>query len=84
MEKEKIIEKFRIHENDSGSPEVQIALLTGRITSLTEHFKEHKKDLHSRIGLIKMVNRRRRLLNYLLKKDITRYQNVIKELGLRK
>ncbi len=84
MEKEKIIEKFRIHENDSGSPEVQIALLTGRITSLTEHFKEHKKDLHSRIGLIKMVNRRRRLLNYLLKKDVTRYQNVIKELGLRK
>ena len=82
--KKEIIEKFKIHEKDTGSPEVQIALLTSRIKYLTEHFKVHKKDHHSRRGLLKLVGRRRRLLNYLKKKDIERYRKVIKELGIRK
>ncbi|RLB43657.1 MAG: 30S ribosomal protein S15 [Deltaproteobacteria bacterium] len=82
--KKEIIEKFKTHEKDTGSPEVQIALLSSRIKYLTEHFKVHKKDHHSRRGLLKLVGQRRRLLNYLKKKDIERYRNVIKELGIRK
>jgi small subunit ribosomal protein S15 len=85
LEKRKlIISDYRIHEKDTGSPEVQIALLSARIDYLTEHFKEHKKDHHSRRGLLKLVGQRRRLLNYLKDKDIERYRNVIKRLGLRK
>lgn len=87
MDKEKktsIIEKFAVNEGDTGSPEVQIALLTERINHLTEHLKIHKKDHHSRRGLLKMVGKRRGLLNYLMKKDIERYREVIKNLGLRK
>jgi len=82
--KKEIIEKFKLHEKDTGSPEVQIALLSSRIKYLTDHFKVHKKDHHSRRGLLKLVGQRRRLLNYLKKKDIERYRNVIKELGIRK
>ncbi|MCD6454932.1 MAG: 30S ribosomal protein S15 [Candidatus Aminicenantes bacterium] len=83
-DKEKIIREFRIHENDSGSPEVQIALLTERIKRLTEHFKVHKKDFHSRRGMMMLIGQRRRLLNYLKKKDFNRYREVVKKLGLRK
>lgn len=79
-----IIEANRIHENDTGSPEVQIAILTERITSLTEHLKVHKKDFHSRRGLLKMVGQRRNLLNYLMKKDIARYRIIIEKLNIRK
>ena len=82
--KREIIEKFRQHEKDTGSPEVQIALLTERIAYLTEHFKVHKKDHHSRRGLLKLVGQRRRLLDYLKAKDFDRYRKVIQELGLRK
>ena len=82
--KEKIIETYKMHDGDTGSPEVQIALLTERILYLTEHFKTHKKDFHSRRGLLKMVSRRRKLLDYLKKKDIERYRAIIKKLGLRK
>ncbi len=82
--KKAIIEKFRQHESDTGSPEVQVALLTERITYLTEHFKEHKKDHHSRRGLLKLVGQRRRLLDYLKAKNFDRYRNLIRELGLRK
>ena len=82
--KREIIDRFKVHENDTGSPEVQIALLSNRITYLTDHFKVHKKDHHSRRGLLKLVGQRRRLLNYLKKTDKNRYQNIIKELGLRK
>ena len=82
--KKEIIERFKLHEKDTGSPEVQVAILSNRITYLTDHFKVHKKDHHSRRGLLKLVGQRRRLLNYLRKIDLTRYQNVIKELGLRK
>jgi len=82
--KKEIINKFKLHDKDTGSPEVQIALLTSRIKYLTEHFKIHKKDHHSRRGLMKLVGRRRRLLNYLKKKDFERYQNIIKALGIRK
>lgn len=82
--KKKIIEEFRVHEKDTGSPEVQVAILTERINSLTEHFKVHKKDLHSRYGLIKLVNRRRKLLDYLKREDLGRYQRLIERLGLRK
>lgn len=71
-------------QNDTGSPEVQVALLTARIKHLTEHFKQHAKDHHSRRGLIRMVNRRRSLLNYLRKKDLNRYRELIAKLGLRK
>lgn len=81
--KKKIIEKFRIHENDSGSPEVQIALLTERITNLTEHLKRHKKDLHSRRGLLKLVGQRRRLLGYLMSRSMEKYKAVVKQLKLR-
>jgi small subunit ribosomal protein S15 len=82
--KREIIDRFRLHDKDTGSPEVQIALLTSRITSLNDHFKTHKKDHHSRRGLLKLVGQRRRLLNYLKKTDVKRYQNLIKELGIRK
>lgn len=83
-EKQEVIEANRTHETDTGSPEVQIALLTKRITTLTLHLKEHKNDHHSSRGLIKMVGQRRRLLNYLMKKDVNRYRAIIAKLGLRK
>ncbi|MCH5323879.1 MAG: 30S ribosomal protein S15 [Eubacterium sp.] len=83
-EKTAIIEANRTHENDTGSPEVQIAILTKRINDLTEHLKTHKKDHHSRRGLLKMVGHRRNLLNYLMKKDIERYRATIAKLGIRK
>lgn len=83
-EKKAIIDKFKLHGKDTGSPEVQIALLTSRITHLTEHFKVHKKDHHSRRGLLKLVGDRRRLLNYLKSKDVTRYKTILKSLSLRK
>jgi small subunit ribosomal protein S15 len=82
--KKDIINRFQLHENDTGSPEVQVAILSNRINYLTDHFKIHKKDHHSRRGLLKLVGQRRRLLNYLRRMDFDRYQNVIKELGLRK
>ncbi|MBW1712339.1 MAG: 30S ribosomal protein S15 [Deltaproteobacteria bacterium] len=82
--KKTIIEKHKVHETDTGSPEVQIALLSQRIRDLTEHFKVHAKDHHSRRGLLKLVGQRRRLLNYLKRKDINRYRNLIQELGIRK
>ena len=82
--KKEVIDRFKIHENDTGSSEVQIALLSNRIDYLTDHFKTHKKDHHSRRGLLKLVGQRRRLLSYLKKVDKERYQNIIKELGLRK
>lgn len=78
-----IIEEYKTHDGDTGSPEVQIALLTKRISELTEHLKEHKKDHHSRRGLLKMVGHRRRLLNYLKNKNIERYRTLISKLGLR-
>lgn len=83
-QKSGIIGKFQLHESDSGSPEVQVALLTERINYLTEHFKTHKKDHHSRRGLLKLVGRRRRLLDYLKSNKADRYKSLIKELGLRK
>ena len=83
-EKTAVIEANRTHENDTGSPEVQIAILTKRINDLTEHLKTHKKDHLSRRGLLKMVGHRRNLLNYLAKKDIERYRAVVAKLGLRK
>ncbi len=82
--KKSIIEKHRLHESDTGSPEVQIALLSERITYLTEHFKVHKKDHHSRRGLLKLVGQRRRLLDYLKSKSVDRYKTIIGELGIRK
>lgn len=82
--KTEIINQFRQHDDDTGSPEVQIALLSERITYLTEHFKTHQKDHHSRRGLLKIVGKRRSLLNYLKKKDVDRYKKVISELGIRK
>ena len=82
--KTSIIEQYRIHETDTGSPEVQIAMLTERINHLNEHLKFHKKDHHSRRGLLKMVGKRRGLLDYLKKKDIERYRDIVNKLGLRK
>ena len=82
--KQGIIEEFRTHEGDTGSPEVQIALLTKHINELNEHLKIHKKDHHSRRGLLKMVGHRRNLLAYLQKKDVTRYRAIIEKLGIRK
>ncbi len=82
--KQTIISSFASHPTDTGSPEVQIALLTDRILGLTGHFQVHKKDHHSRVGLLQMVNRRRKLLDYLKGSDVTRYQTVLKRLGLRK
>jgi small subunit ribosomal protein S15 len=84
LKKNEIIEKFKIHASDTGSSEVQIALLTDRIKYLTEHFKIHAKDHHSRQGLLKLVGQRRRLLDYLKKKDINKYRTIIQELGIRK
>jgi len=82
--KKEIIDKFKTHDGDTGSPEVQIALLTTRIQDLTEHFKIHKKDHSSRRGLLKLVGQRRRLLDYLKRKDVGRYRKIIQELGLRR
>ena len=82
-QKTTIIDEFRTHPTDTGSPEVQIALLTRRIQFLTEHFKVEKKDFHSRRGLLRLVGRRRRLLDYLKAKDITRYRQLVERLGLR-
>lgn len=82
--KAEIIEEYKLHDSDSGSPEVQVALLTSRIKELTEHFKTHKQDHHGRRGLLKLVGRRRRLLDYLKKKDIERYRTTIERLGIRK
>jgi small subunit ribosomal protein S15 len=82
--KKEIIEKYKTHENDTGSPEVQIAILTERINQLTEHLKLHKKDHHSRRGLLQMVGKRRALLNYLRDKDIERYRSLVDKLDLRK
>ncbi|MEO8216800.1 MAG: 30S ribosomal protein S15 [Acidobacteriota bacterium] len=79
-----IISEYRVHEADTGSPEVQIALLSNRISYLTEHFKSHAKDHHSRRGLLKMVGRRRRLLDYLKSQDVDRYRTIIERLGIRK
>ena len=83
-EKKKVIEKFKQNDNDTGSCEVQVALLTKRIDTLTGHFKTHTKDNHSRRGLIKIVNERRRLLSYLKKENVERYSGLIEKLGLRK
>ena len=83
-EKDQIIAQYATHEGDTGSPEVQIALLTARINKLTEHLKTHQKDHHSRRGLLKMVGQRRNLLNYLTKVDIERYRSIIAKLGIRK
>lgn len=82
--KQEIIHNFRLHESDTGSPEVQIALLTERIQYLTEHFKTHKQDHHSRRGLLKLVSQRRRLLDYVRTHDVERYRNIIGTLGIRK
>ena len=84
VRKKEIIEKFATHEGDTGSPEVQIALLSDRISYLTDHFKSHAKDHHSRRGLLKMVGQRRSLLKYLQNKDVARYRILIQELGIRK
>jgi len=83
-QKQNIINDYRLHDGDTGSPEVQIALLSNRITYLTEHFKTHKKDHHSRRGLLKLVSQRRKLLSYLKLSDKERYENVIHRLGIRK
>ncbi|AVQ99089.1 30S ribosomal protein S15 [Oceanobacillus sp. M65] len=82
--KNEIINEYKVHESDTGSPEVQIAVLTEEITTLNEHLRVHKKDHHSRRGLLKMVGKRRNLLNYLRNKDVTRYRELIKNLGLRR
>lgn len=84
QEKQDIVSKYKVHDTDTGSPEVQIALLSTRISQLTGHFKTHHKDHHSRRGLLKMVGRRRRLLDYVKSKDVERYRTIIKELGIRK
>ena len=83
-DKKKLIEQYKLHETDTGSPEVQIGLLTHRISYLTEHLKVHKKDHHSRRGLLILVGRRRKLLNYVKKNDIKRYRTLIADLGLRR
>lgn len=82
--KTELIEEYRTHDNDTGSPEVQVAILTEKINYLNDHLREHKKDHHSRRGLLKMVGQRRNLLNYLKNKDITRYRDLINRLGLRR
>lgn len=84
LQKKNVIDMYAKHEGDTGSPEVQIALLTARIEILTEHFKKHKKDFHSRQGLLKLVGRRRKLLSYLKNKNIQSYRDIIGKLGLRK
>ena len=83
-QRQELIEQFQAHQKDTGSPEVQIALLSARISYLTEHFKVHKKDHHSRRGLLKLVGQRRRLLDYLKRKEFDRYKRVIERLGIRK
>ncbi len=83
-QRQAIIADYKTSDNDTGSPEVQVALLTARISNLTEHFKSHKKDKHSRRGLIKLINQRRRLLAYVKREDTARYQDLIKRLGLRR
>lgn len=83
-DKQKIIEKFKVHENDTGSAEVQVAILTNNINKLNEHLKSNKKDHHSRRGLVMMVGKRKRLLEYLKNSEVSRYKKLIKELGLRK
>jgi small subunit ribosomal protein S15 len=83
VDKEEIIKKYQVHPTDRGSTPVQIAILTARINYLTDHFRAHKKDHHSRQGLLKMVGRRRRLLDYLRRKDVEQYRAIIKDLGLR-
>jgi len=82
--KKEVIDNFKLHENDTGSPEVQIALLSSRIRYLTEHFKAHKKDHHSRRGLLKLVGRRRKLLDYLKNKEVERYRTIIQRLEIRR
>ncbi|RPH53867.1 30S ribosomal protein S15 [bacterium] len=82
--KQRVIQEYRVHETDTGSPEVQVALLTKRISELTDHFKTHAKDHHSRRGLLKLVGRRRRLLDYLKGQDVERYRATIERLGIRK
>ncbi len=84
LKKNEIIEKFKLHPNDTGSSEVQVALISDRISYLTDHFKTHKKDHHSRQGLLKLVGQRRSLLDYVKKKDVNKYRELIKALGLRK
>ncbi|HXG58869.1 MAG TPA: 30S ribosomal protein S15 [Thermoanaerobaculia bacterium] len=84
QQKTEVITQYRTHDGDTGSPEVQIALLSNRISYLTEHFKAHAKDHHSRRGLLKLVGRRRRLLDYLKKTDLERYRTIIDKLGIRK
>ena len=83
-DKQKLIEKFKTHESDTGSPEVQVGLLTHRISYLTEHLKIHTKDHHSRRGLLMLVGKRRRLLNYVKSKDVKRYRTIIETLGIRR
>jgi small subunit ribosomal protein S15 len=83
-DKKELIDRFKLHENDTGSPEVQVGLLTHRISYLTDHLKVHKKDHHSRRGLLILVGRRRRLLNYVKNKDVKRYRAIIETLGLRR
>jgi len=83
-QKQEIVTKFKKHETDTGSPEVQIALMTERINYLTEHFKTHQKDHHSRRGLLKLVSKRRHMLDYLKRKDVERYRTIIHDLGIRK
>ncbi|HHE37090.1 MAG TPA: 30S ribosomal protein S15 [Candidatus Cloacimonetes bacterium] len=82
--KEAIMAEFKLHDSDTGSPEVQVALLTQRIKDITEHLKVHKKDFHTRRGLFKLIGQRKRLLDYLMNKDIDRYRKIIKALGLRR
>jgi small subunit ribosomal protein S15 len=82
--KQELIDRYKLHDTDTGSPEVQVGLLTHRIEYLTEHLKVHKKDHHSRRGLLMLVGRRRRLLNYVKSKDVQRYRNIIETLGLRR
>lgn len=82
-EKQELIQQYQIHERDTGSPEAQVAVLSARIRQLTEHFRTHRKDYHSRHGLFRLVGKQRRLLRYLYKKDITRYYRLIEELGIR-
>lgn len=84
VEKIDVITKHRTHETDTGSPEVQVALMTDRVRYLTDHLKVHPKDHHSRLGLLKLVGRRRRLLDYLRRKDISRYRSLVEQLGLRR
>ena len=84
VQKARIVSEHRLHDKDTGSPEVQVALLTERINHLTEHMKSHKKDFHSRLGLLKLVGKRRRLLDYLKDRDIASYRQIISDLGLRR